>query len=419
MSDFDKMPKSMKNVPRRQSVTKKSIYNFFFFFPSFLFSLFHNNNNKMDKPNTPDNTDIPIIITQKPNTIDIIYDKPNTYEEEEEITTRQQLPQEVIDDLIVRAEFINGKRPPIKTHEQDESSNKLTSKLLSHTPSSTTSISSPPLPPPTVSPSVSSISSENSNTSSATSRLALLQILKSKPMEDMIIYNLRKTSLSRPHQVDIYYKQDKTKQAYKKVQPHSYSWGFQNILYKTTEREENIKIAEARRRAFKKEITIEWGDFPMVSSDKDQDEFNEEEEEEEEIKAMIENTTRSNQLHNKTNSHLLFTYETEFEGYKLRWKRASLLSHDLICELKYDAEENHIEQHKKWHVIAEFDSHRMGYFVHLGELIIDKNALKLIERSDHFEAHIVITCCTLIDLMREVVEKAIGLGKGGGVVGSD
>jgi len=60
----------------------------------------------------------------------------------------------------------------------------------------------------------------------------------------------------------------------------------------------------------------------------------------------------------------------------------------------------------------------MGYFIHLGELIIDKNALNLVERPDHLEAHIIVTCCTLIDLMREVVEKAVGLNKGG-VVGSD
>jgi hypothetical protein len=379
----------------------------------------------MNKPNTLDTVNnIPPIITLKPDTIDLpIYDKPNTYEDVEDSKQQQQqqLPQEVIDDLIVRAEFINGKRPPISTRDEEEeasSSSNLTSNLLSHIPSSTTGMTlSPTQAPATLSPSASSISSDNTNTSSATSRLALLQILKSKPMEDMIKYNLRKISLSRPYEIDIYYKENKLKQAYKKIQPHSYSWGFQNILYKLVdEQEQKIKVAEARRRAFKKEITVEWGDFPLLSSSK---EFEEEEfsEAEDEISAQTENTTKCKQLYNKTNSHLLFTYETEFEGFKLRWKRASLLSHDLVCELKY--EDNRVEDtEKKWHVIAEFDSHRMGYFIHLGELIIDKNALKLVERHDHFEAHIIITCCTLIDLMREVVEKAVGLSKGG-VVGSD
>lgn len=357
----------------------------------------------MMKPDTID--DIPPIITHKPDTIDEekpVYDKPNTYED------RVRLPQEVLDDLIVRAEFIDGKRPAIKTNEDEESSNRLTANLLSHIPSSTTGLTSSP-PPTTLSPSASSISSNSSNTSSATTRLALLKILKSKPMEDLITFDLRKYSLSRPHEHDIFLQGTK-EQLYKKVQPHSYSWGFQNILYKTTT--EKIKVAEARRRAFKKEITVEWGDFPLISME----EFNDEEEEDDDtITAATENTTYSNQLHNKTNSHLLFTYETEFEGFQVRWKRASLLSHDMVCEVKFEQQQ---EEKKKWHVIAEFDSHRMGYFIHLGEIIIDRNALKLVERPDHFEAHIIITCCTLIDLMREVVEKAVGWSKGG-VVGSD
>ncbi|KAG2201183.1 hypothetical protein INT47_012994 [Mucor saturninus] len=360
------------------------------------------------KPDTAD--DIPPILTHKPDTKDEgepVFDKPNTYEE------RVRLPQEVLDDLIVRAEFVDGKRPAIKTNEDDEEESGgslLTSHLLSHIPSSTTGLTSSP-PPAALSPSASSVSSNSSNMSSATTRLALLKILKTKPMEDLITFDLRKYSLSRPHEHEVYLQGTKD-QKYKKIQPHSYSWGFQNILYKTST--EKIKVAEARRRAFKKEITVEWGDFPLLSTE----EFNDEEddvEDDDPITAATENTTKSNQLHNKTNSHLLFTYETEFEGFQIRWKRASLLSHDMVCEVKCEQPQ---EQKKKWHVIAEFDSHRMGYFVHLGELIIDRNALKLVDRPDHFEAHIVVTCCTLIDLMREVVEKAVGLSKGG-VVGSD
>ncbi|KAG2235021.1 hypothetical protein BDF21DRAFT_351371 [Thamnidium elegans] len=360
------------------------------------------------KPDTieDDNDDIPIIFTQKPDTKDeaIAYDKPNTYDEDQDYK-RPSLPQEVLDDLIVRAEFIDGKRAPIKTNDDDDTSSKFTSSLLSHIPSSTTGLTSSP--PISLSPSVSTVSSNsNSSTiSTATTRLALLKILKSKPMEDLIAFDLRKYSFTRPHEHDVYIKGTK-EQVYKKVQPHSYSWGFQNILYKVTDGK--IKVAEARRKAFKKEITVEWGDFPILVGPET---FNDENDDDTSSVVSTVTNTKSNQLYNKTNSHLLFTYETEFEGFKIRWKRASLLSHDMICEVR-------LEQKKKWHVIAEFDSHRMGYFVHLGEVIIDKNALKLVDRTDHFEAHIIITCCTLIDLMREVVEKAVGLSKGG-VVGSD
>lgn len=380
----------------------------------------------------PDTIDDQVIYTQKPDTIDtptISYDKPNTYDDDEDSEkSTTHLPQEVIDDLIVRAEFVNGKRPAIRTNEdEDELSARLTSSLISHVPSSTTVLStSSSLPVVAVSPSASSISSNSSNTSSATSRLALLQILKKKPMEDMLNYDLRKHSLARPHEHDIYFKGTKIP-AYKKIQPHSYSWGFQNILYRTalnsTNPGEKIKIAEARRRAFKKEITIEWGDFPVVLNEKEYEQDAQEESDFDDESTIITagtlDTTKSNQLHNRTNSHLLFTYDTEFEGYRIRWKRASLLSHDMICQIRPD---KHLEEgdapKKKWRVIAEFDSHRMGYFIHLGELIIDKNALNLVERPDHLEAHIIVTCCTLIDLMREVVEKAVGLNKGG-VVGSD
>lgn len=344
----------------------------------------------------PDTVDIPI---QKPDTIEpTIYDKPNTYDDEEQ--QHVSLPQEVLDDLIIRAEFVNGKRPDVRTDDDDNESikrNSVTSSLLSHELPLTTSLA---IPPTAISPSTSSVSSITSKSSTGSSRMALLEILKKKPMEDLIKYDLRKLSLTRPEEYDIYFQGTKV-QAYKKIQPHSYSWGFQNILYRTLE-EGHVKVAEARRRAFKKEITVEWGDFPTLAI---------EEEMEPATPSSGDSTAtkRSNQLHNLTKSHLLFTYETEFEGCRIRWKRASLLSHDMVCELRVK---------ERWRVIAEFDSHRMGYFIYLGMLIIDKNALNLVENPNHFEAHIIVTCCTLIDLMREVVEQAVGISKGG-IVGSD
>ncbi|KAI9274164.1 hypothetical protein BY458DRAFT_507394, partial [Sporodiniella umbellata] len=342
----------------------------------------------------PDTADIP---TQKPNTIDgKKYEKPNTYEEEE----REPLPPEVLEDLVVRSEFVDGKRPGISTHDSDENTkqvnadikrNSIASSLLSHEPTSTTSLATNEFP--TLSPSGSSVSSSSSDTS--TMRQALLEILKKKPMEDLIKYDLRKLCLSRPEEHDIYVHGSKER-VYKKVQPHSYSWGFQNVLYRTLDGE-STKVAEARRRAFRKEITIEWGDFPEQAI------------EEEPSTPHESATTKSNQLHNITKSHMLFTYETEFEGHRIRWKKASIRSHDMVCEVKYLKE--------KWRVIAEFDSYRLGYFSYLGVLIIDRNALSLAEKTSHLEAHIVVTCCTLIDLMREVVEQAVGISKGG-IVGS-
>lgn len=358
----------------------------------------------------PDTIDSPIY---KPDTIDSpVYDKPNTYDEDNDSGYKEPIPQEVLDDLIVRAEFINGKRPAIKTNDEDEDQSQvITNSILSHIAPPTVSYSEETLTTTTPSPSNSSVCSDTSNatTSSSASRLALLQVLKKKPMEDMISFDLRKTSLTRPHEHDIYFKGTK-KQAYRKVQPHSYSWGFQNVLYRTNLSQSNtqyVKVAEARRRAFQKEITIEWGDFPLAEEPLEKDD----DEEATQTKGAV---TSSHKMTNKTNSHLLFTYYTEFEGYRLRWKRSSLLSHDMTCELK----QKEADRMTKWRVIAEFDSHRMGYFIHLGELIIDKNALSLGERPDIFEAHLIVTCCTLIDLMREVVEKAVGLGKGG-VAGSD
>ncbi|KAI8375083.1 hypothetical protein EDC96DRAFT_475875 [Choanephora cucurbitarum] len=381
------------------------------------------------KPDSVEETDAAPIL-QKPNALDepIVYDKPNTYDEDE---YEKPLPQEVLDDLIVRAKFINGKRPDIKTNEEEEEEEepqsaspgaKLTSSLLSHVPSSTTSLSTPP--PISISPSVSSISSNDSNnTNSSATRQALLQILKKKPMEEIIQYDLRKQSLTRPFEHDVYFKGTKIP-AYKKIQPHSYSWGFQNVLYRLTMDgtliSQKHKVSEARRRAFKKSITVEWGDFPLNAPI--ENEYLPENESDLSIHTpTTPNTlgTKSGQLLNRTNSHLLFTYDTEFEGFMIRWKRTSLLSHDLICQIRPEKHlDDNDEVKKKWRVIAEFDSHRMGYFIYLGQLIIDKNALALVDRPDHLESHIIVTCCTLIDLMREVVEKAVGLNKGG-VVGSD
>ncbi|KAI8970264.1 hypothetical protein BDF20DRAFT_890187, partial [Mycotypha africana] len=389
----------------------------------------------------------------KPDTKDdlsTVYDKPNEYDVDEH---KQTLPQEVLDDLIVRPQFINGKRPDIKTNDEDEESgpqsqqshhSKIPLLLLAQRPATAitgvTIHSMDDINPSTSDDDDSSHTKEDNAsikgptsiditaastktpTGHITSKMALLQILKKEPMEELLNYDLRKASLTRPFDHDIYFHKSNVL-AFKKLQPHSYSWGFQNILYRTCLEsnhnqldDKSIKIAEARRRAFQKEITIEWGDFPtpatcnasatdlhretsdpIVATDSASNKTN-----------STSTLTKSSQLENRTKSHLHFVYDMEFEGYCIRWKRVSLLSHDLICELR-PKDENSLSNSdngqygtnrtgkKKWRLIAKFDSHRLGYLVFLGTLSINKHVLKLVERPDHLEAHIMITCCTLID----------------------
>ncbi|KAI7898069.1 uncharacterized protein BX663DRAFT_443788 [Cokeromyces recurvatus] len=294
------------------------------------------------------------------------YDKPNAYDTN--TNTTSTLPQEVVDDFIIRAHFINGKLPDVKTNDDDDV-NSVTTSLLSQQPSSTTSLTTTIINPITDHAQIVLPQQQV-----ATLLQQSLHKMHNNNKEHILCYDIYKVSLLKPQEHDIFMNDVLV---YQKRQPHCYSWGFQNVLYLS-----NIKIAEARRRAFNKEITIEWGLFDS-------------------------STTLSNPLHNSTQSHLLFIYETEFEGYSLRWKRSSLLSHDLTC---------HIKIGDKWKLLASFDSHRMGYLIHLGKLTLDKRLLQ----NEYLESHLLITCCTLIDLMREVVEKAVGLNKqGGGVVGSD
>ncbi|KAI7862131.1 hypothetical protein BDF14DRAFT_1974921 [Spinellus fusiger] len=335
---------------------------------------------------------------QKPDTIDSpVYHKPNAYDEDtiptySSIETHQETMDPVPD----------CHPPPPTTH-------RLRTSLLHHAPPTSLetvlsdtfvySTSTTSLPEPTTTTTSNLTATTVTNSGSSTHQL-LLNKLKQKTQQDMLMYDIRKRSLLKPHQHDIYQSGTKTL-VYYKTQSHSYSWGFQNTLYRTQDhttsqqlhQKGDCKMAEARRRAFQKEMTVEYGYTGTETS-------------------QPPPTLISHELSNKTNSHLLFVYETEFSTYRLRWRRPSLLSHDMVCEIL-------LTLSTQWRTIAAFNSHGMGYFLQVGQLSVDPQALELVDPQDHpMEADLLITCCTLIDLMREVVEKAIGLGNGG-VASSD
>ncbi|ORZ23470.1 hypothetical protein BCR42DRAFT_404853 [Absidia repens] len=334
-----------------------------------------------------------------------------------------------------------------------------------HRPLSTTSLDTQAISPSISSTStVDSANSSATATSSSTSKQMLLDSLKRRPMEDVAKYDLRKHSLVQPHHHDIYIGGTK-KLLFRKRQPHSYSWGFQNILYRVDDNHghhqhprlgrHGTKVAEARRRAFQKQITVEWGIDEKEWDEKSNKSTTTEEDDalaykgregkqgdqdngddDEEDAADQQDGTKSNHLINTNNTRLLFVYTTLFaNGFYLRWKRPSLVSHDLICEIRRvdsdDDNDNNDDKNtgtdncgsmrksrkkkdkKKWQLLAEFDSHGMGYLIHIGQLVVDKRSLALVDRPEHLEAHLLITCCTLVDFMRELVQKAVGLSNGG------
>lgn len=200
---------------------------------------------------------------------------------------------------------------------------------------------------------------------------------------------INKHSFLQPQHHDIYL--DSTKKiCYRKIQPHSYHWGFQNTLYRIPldkQLEKGTVVAETKRQAYQNQMVLVWGN------------------------SLGENKSKmdTSEFKNMTTTTLLFVYEMEYKSRRLRWARPSLLSHNLICEL--------IDGPRT--MVAEFDSHGMGYLVHVGKLKMHNSVMAEVAGDDisDLEGLLVISCCTLIDLMREVVEKAVGISNGG-VAGS-
>ncbi|KAI8340024.1 hypothetical protein BC941DRAFT_450535 [Chlamydoabsidia padenii] len=394
----------------------------------------------------------------KPDTIDTpTFEKPNAYDELE-VTSEQ------VDDLALGVQATrldndkkeqddDGEEPFLTTIVRYKTKKTKmappptlpaatwsSSTLLSHVSSTTSTtntiladddlqprrpLSSSSFDQQSISPSLSTTSTTDSLQSTTSSKQLLLDSLKRRPMSDVAKYDIRKHALGQPHHHDIYIGGTKHL-LFRKRQPHSYSWGFQNILYRVEPEKNNkapygTKVAEARRRAFQKQITLEWGmDDNNNNNNNDDDDdsrvYNgtdgagDDDDDDDESKGI-----RSNQLVNTNNTRLLFVYTTVFEtDYCIRWKRPSL-SHDMVCEIRLlEENDDGTKKHKKkWQLLAEFNSNLMGYLVNIGQLAVDKRVLALVDRPDHLEAHLLITCCTLVDLMREVVQKAVGLSDGG------
>lgn len=276
----------------------------------------------------------------------------------------------------------------------------------------------------------------------------------SKTKNNVIVYNFKKASILKPNQHHIYLHIDHEDEqdseevmVYRKVQPYS-SWGLQSMLYCNRNDGQGIKVAEARRGAFQKNISIESADYQdSLIEDITQSYIPT-------IKSAATNTVFCQDLVKRSQSNILFEYETWFHGSRMRWKRPSLLSHDFTCEIKLtqqekkkqfqqelllqktnskkkkktnlmstkddgfidsdsDNDEDDHDNHshktcRRWKLIAEFHSHKLNYLSKsLGKLSIDLDILNQVEkdRCDLLEANIVMTSCTLIDLIRDIMGK--------------
>lgn len=302
------------------------------------------------------------------------------------------------------------------------------------------------LPSP-ITPTTTVVSQETS-TLPPVSQKQQQNIKKRTKLNNTVVYTFKKASLDKPNQHCIFlqiYHSDKHQQeevmAYRKIQPYSYTWGFQSILYSNRNDGQGIKVAEARRKTFQKEIIIESADYNHS-----------------EIKDIhqpyldhIKQVPASHNIHphhliKRSQSNILFEYEIWFHGSRMRWKRPSLLSPDFTCEIKLthqetkllhhtlvshkkknnnvhskevfidsdsdndeDDHDNHTHKNcRRWKLLAEFDSDNMNYLnKEYGKLSIDLDILNQVEkdRCDLLEANIIMTCCTLIDLIRDAYNK--------------
>ncbi|KAI7889722.1 uncharacterized protein EV154DRAFT_466908 [Mucor mucedo] len=354
---------------------------------------------------------------QKPDTVDnIIYEKPNAYDEDPPV--------------VITASRHNSRSSKMTV---DSYASRY---FQRRGPTAITCFSTPP-PSTTISP----VTTTNSNIVSSfflqqnkrrgpkirnITTTAPHKKLSTNPNSNVITYSFRKSSTLTPDQHEIFLhidhpdEDDEDVMVYRKIQPHSYIWGgLQSMLYSNRNDGQGIKVAEARRNALKNDIVIEAADY--------------------------ENTTNNIHCHKlikKSQSNILFEYEIWFHGSLMRWRRPSLLSHDFTCEIKLTRQETKLFHQKnrgrfhaakddgfidsdsddddddhdshthktcrRWKLVAEFDSHTMSFVnKELGMLSIDLDMLNQVEKENCnlLEANIVMTCCTLIDLIRSIMGK--------------
>lgn len=324
----------------------------------------------------------------------------------------------------------------------------------------TTITASTPTPAPATAAAAAAILSNDSGIVSSfflqqTKRNTTAKTSRKIPNNNMVVYSFKKASILKPNQHQIYLHidhpddDDEEVMVYRKIQPYSYTWGFQSMLYCNKNDGQGIKVAEARRRPFQTDIIIESADYNNSEiEDIAQPYIN-----------NLKNIPATQNIHSqdlikRSQSNILFEYEIWFHGSRMRWKRPSLLSHDFTCEIKLTRQETKILQQQKkstgsqskrkknnsirsktkddgfidsdsdndeddhdnhshkscrrWKLIAEFDSDNMGFTSkEFGRLSIDLDILNQVEkeRCDLLEANLVMTCCTLIDLIRDIMGK--------------
>ncbi|CAO3677351.1 unnamed protein product [Rhizopus stolonifer] len=172
---------------------------------------------------------------------------------------------------------------------------------------------------------------------------------------------------------------------YRKVSSRSWT-SHQNTLIDA--RNNNKKLAYVRRKAFKDQVTVEpkggQGEYLIKTSQ----------------------------------NSVLFEYETFFYGSFMRWKRQSLLSNDFTCEIKVvsnsnakkddfidsDSENEEDDDHdhhnhktcRRWKLLVEYTDD-------VECITIQRQVLNQVggDKRDLLENTLIITCCTLIDMIRK------------------
>ncbi|KAI8989361.1 hypothetical protein BDB01DRAFT_781523 [Pilobolus umbonatus] len=256
-------------------------------------------------------------------------------------------------------------------------------------------------------------------------------------LPNVISYDVERTSRTRSDQYSLYHTAENGERTlfYRKIQPHSY-YGSQSMLYRTLESYttsgEGVKVAEARRSLFQKDVIIETADYDGSQCD---------------IKHIVEKRVSAINIHShelvkRSHSSILFEYETSFHGTLIRWKRPSLLSHDFTCEIKLRTNNHHLRRKKnksrrhaeqegfidsdsdndeddhdhhshktcrKWRLLAEYRSENSGPFsLQLGKLSMDGTVLNQIGpmHRNALEANLVLSCCLLLDGIRDQIKRA-------------
>lgn len=309
---------------------------------------------------------------QKPNAVDTPrYEKPNAYDEEDMAVTASR----------------HGSRSSRMTTDS------YSSRYFSY-PTQETPNTSPPSSPKTTFQHVMTNSILKQSSPTTQTSFTELEINKQEEQrqKSATLRHQRSMMLLREQEMLRYYilrhrdiYNSDRELVYRKLSSRSWTYQ-QNTLVDVAKG--NKKIAYVKRKTFNKDyITIEL-------------------EGESEPEYLIKKQFTTNTL--------LFEYETYFYGSKLRWKRPSLLSNDFTCEIKVilnlnKAKEDYIDSDSDEDTDHDYHSHkncrRWKLLAEYSEecLTIQRHVLSQIggDKRDLLEVNLIITCCTLMDVIRK------------------